>query len=90
MAITLPKETRDKALASISRFCQEDLDIDAGQMKATLILDFFLKELGPVVYNHAVGEARSYLERVTGDLEAVCFEKEFTYWHPGGPQGKRR
>lgn len=88
MAITLPKEARDKAIASIIQFCHDELDIDAGQMKATAILDFFLKELGPSVYNQAITEAKSYMERSAGDLDGACYEKEFSWRSTGGPSGK--
>ena len=90
MAITLPKEAKDRALASIMQFCNEELEIEAGPMKATLILDFVLKEIGPSIYNAAVTDARAYVEKVTGDLDGACYEKEFTWRNQGGPAGKRK
>lgn len=90
MAITLPKETKDRALASIVQFCNEELEIEAGLMKATLILDFMLKEIGPSIYNAAVADARAYVEKMTGDLDGACYEKEFGWRNPGSPPGKRK
>jgi uncharacterized protein (DUF2164 family) len=89
MAIVLPKETRDRALASIVQFCTEELEIEAGTMKATLILDFLLKEIGPSIYNAGVADARAYVEKVTGDLDGACYEKEFTWRNPPGPPSRR-
>jgi uncharacterized protein (DUF2164 family) len=80
MAITLPKETAAKLKGSLIHFFEEELDQDIGEMKATLILGYFLTELGPVVYNQAIKDAEKYLGERLMDLEATCYEKEFTYW----------
>jgi uncharacterized protein (DUF2164 family) len=44
------------------------------------LLDFFVKEIGPSVYNRAIQDAQTYLQDRVADLEVVCFEKEFAYW----------
>ncbi|HVA57071.1 MAG: DUF2164 domain-containing protein [Gemmatimonadaceae bacterium] len=80
MAITLPADTRQKLIASIKRYFAENLDQDVGDLKAGLLLDYCLEEIGPSVYNQAVTDARAYLQDRLGDLEGVCYEKELTYW----------
>jgi uncharacterized protein (DUF2164 family) len=79
-SITLNEDARKKALASIRRYLEENLDEDAGDLKATLFLDYVLAELGPAIYNSAIADARSYFAERVADLEAVCHYGEFPYW----------
>lgn len=80
MPITLGRETKEQALASVKRFFKEELEQDVGDLKAGLVLDFFLKEIAPSVYNLAVLDAQRYLEERAEDLEGVCHEDEFGYF----------
>lgn len=80
MAITLPPETTKQILASIKRYVAEHLEQEIGDLQAGLLLDFFLKEIGPSVYNVAVHDAQTYIQDRLTDLEGVCYEKEFNYW----------
>ena len=80
MAITLPPETTKRTLASIKRYVAEHFEQEIGDLQAGLLLDFFLKEIGPSVYNSAVHDAQTYVQDRLTDLEGVCYEKEFHYW----------
>jgi uncharacterized protein (DUF2164 family) len=82
MAIELSAETKKQLQASIKRYFIEYLDEDIGDLKAGLLLDYCLKEIGPVVYNRAIADAQAYFQERTVDLEGVCYEKEFTFWAP--------
>jgi len=87
MAITLPPEAKKQLLGSIKRYVAENLDQDIGDLKAGMLLDYFLKEIGPTVYNQAIADAQGYFQARVGDLEGVCFEKEFAYWvQPATPR----
>ncbi len=57
MPITLPQEARKQSLASIRRYVAENFDQDIGDLKAIGLLDYFLKEIGPTVYNQAIAHA---------------------------------
>jgi uncharacterized protein (DUF2164 family) len=82
MAITLAPEARKQALASVRRYCNEQLDmeLEAGDLQMALLLDFFLKEIGPALYNAGVSDAQAFLRDRLVDLEATCYEPEFVYW----------
>ena len=82
MAITLPQEARKQSLASIKRYVAENFDQDIGDLKAIGLLDYFLKEIAPTIYNQAIADAQAYFQGRVADLEGVCLEKEFTYWAP--------
>jgi uncharacterized protein (DUF2164 family) len=80
MAITLSAETTKQLHASIKRYFAENLDLEIGDLKAQMILEYCLKEIGPSIYNHAITDARAYFQDRVADLEGVCYEKELTYW----------
>jgi uncharacterized protein (DUF2164 family) len=80
MTIELTDDQRKQAVASLKRYAAEELDNPIGDLKAGLLLDFILAEIGPSVYNLAVGDAQAYLRDRLADLEATCFHEEFTYW----------
>jgi uncharacterized protein (DUF2164 family) len=80
MAITLPREAVNRLTPSMKRFFDEQLDVEISDMKAAGVLDYVLKEIGPLVYNQAIRDAHDYFADRLGDLDASCYEKEFTYW----------
>ena len=80
MAIELPKKLRDQLIASLKQYFAEDLDQDIGDLKASLLLDFIIKEIGPVIYNHAVADVQARMQEIISELDGTCFEPEFTYW----------
>jgi uncharacterized protein (DUF2164 family) len=78
--ITLSDDATKQAVASIKRYVAEELDQDIGELKAALMLEFFLKEIGPSVYNHAIADAQSFLRDRVADLDGACSAPEFAYW----------
>ena len=88
MAITLGPDAKKQAVASIKHYVEKNLDQAIGDLQAGLLLDYFLKELAPSVYNQAIQDAQRYFQERASDLEGVCFEREFGYWE--GAQRPRR
>jgi uncharacterized protein (DUF2164 family) len=80
MAITLPPDTTTRLYASIKQFFDEHLDEEIGDLKARLVLEFCLKEIGPSIYNQAIADAQKYFQDRALDLEGTCYEKEFGFW----------
>jgi uncharacterized protein (DUF2164 family) len=80
MAIKLPPDTSKRLRASIQRYVREELDQEIGDLKADLLLDYVLKEIGPSIYNQAIADAQTYFGQRVADLEGVCYEKEIGYW----------
>ncbi len=88
MPITLPPDAVAQVRASIKKYVAEHLDQDIGDLKADMLLEFCLKEIGPTIYNRAIGDAQAYFQGRVADLEGVCYEPEFAYW-TGGPRRGR-
>ena len=80
--ITLKDDQRKQAISSIRRFFSSELDDEIGELKAGLVLDYFLVEHAPTVYNQAISDAQAYFQERVADLESVCQHAEFQYWKP--------
>ena len=80
MAIELSNDGKQRAIASIKRYFTEHLDDEIGELKASLLLDFCLKEIGPTIYNRAIAEAQLHLQERVAELDGPLYEEEFGYW----------
>ena len=80
MAVKLSEEAKKEALVSVRRYLAEHLDKEIGDLQAHALLDYFLKELAPSVYNTAIADAQAYFTDRLADLEGTCYEPEFAYW----------
>ncbi len=89
MPVILSDDAADQARASIRRYAAEHLDQEIGELQARLLLEFFLKEIAPSVYNAAIADAQTYLRDRVADLEGACYAPEFGYW-PKGTNRKSR
>jgi uncharacterized protein (DUF2164 family) len=81
VAIELSRDNKKQLLASIKRYFEENMEDEIGDLKAELLLDYFLKEIGPIVYNQAIADAAAFFRERTADLDASCYEVEFGYWN---------
>ena len=82
-SITITDDARRQATAALRGHLAEHWEEEVGELKAGLLLDFFLAEIGPTIYNQAIADARAFFEERTGDLAAVCHHEEF-------PSARRR
>lgn len=80
MTIEIPKDARKGVIASIERYFDENMDEPIGTLGAETLLNFFLDELGPLVYNKAVADAQERLQARIMDLDIEVHEEEFQYW----------
>ena len=80
MSIELSKEARAEAIASIQQYFERNLPEPIGELPAGLLLNFFLEEVGPAVYNKAIADAQARLSARVADLSGELYEDEFQYW----------
>lgn len=80
MPLELSKEARADAIASIRRYFEENFSEPIGELAAGLLLNFFIEEIGPVVYNRAIADAQRRMEQRAADLSGELFFPEFQYW----------
>lgn len=86
--IEISKEAQKAAVASIERYCEENLDEPIGSIAASGLLQFFLEEIGPLVYNQAVADVQERLQLRVAELDIEIHENEFQYWRQ--PERRRR
>jgi Uncharacterized conserved protein len=72
MNISLSEDATKQAIASIRRYFKEELDQEIGDLKAGLVLEFFINEIAPSVYNGAISDAQTFLRDRVADLDGVC------------------
>ena len=80
MSIKLQKDTEKYLLGSIKRFVAENMDTEIGDLKASLVLEFCVREIGPSIYNQAIADAQTYFQEKATDLGGSRYEVEFDYW----------
>jgi uncharacterized protein (DUF2164 family) len=85
--LRLSDDARKHAVASIRQYFNTELGQEIGDLKASLVLDYFLADIGPAIYNTGIADAKTFFEERTADLGALCSREEFTYWTA---QSKRR
>ena len=76
----LSKQARTDAVASVKRYFRENMPEPLGELGAGLLLDFFLQEIGPVIYNQAIADAQTRLGQVVSELNGDLYVDEFQYW----------
>lgn len=90
MAIEIPKDARQQAIASIERWFKENSDEPIGNVAASGLLGFFLEEIGPLVYNQAVADVQERLQMRITELDIDVHEDEFPYWRKVDRQRARK
>ena len=81
MSIELSKQVRDEAIASIQQYFERNLPEPIGELAAGLLLNYFVEEIGPAIYNQAISDAQVRLQQRVMDLEGELYEDPFQYWH---------
>lgn len=88
--IELNKQMRGDAVASIQRYFEENLHEPIGTLPAEMLLNFFLEEIGPAIYNRAVADAQGRLQQRILDISGELFAEELQYWPRTEAKKKRR
>jgi uncharacterized protein (DUF2164 family) len=90
MSIELSKEVRKQAVSSIERYFEENMEEKIGNIAAAALLNFFIDEVGPSIYNQAVAEVQERLAARIAEIDIEIHEDEFGYWQKQARAGKSR
>ncbi len=52
-----------------------------GDLPAGMLLDFFLEDVAPAVYNKAVSDAQTRMQARIAEIDSELYEDPFQYWH---------
>ena len=90
MAIQLSDDQRDEAVAAIQAYSEENMEEPMGNIAASALLEFFVQEIGPSVFNQAVAQARDLLQTRIMDLDVEIHETEFPFSRRRGGSASSR
>ncbi|KAF0203675.1 MAG: hypothetical protein FD173_1715 [Gallionellaceae bacterium] len=86
MTIEFSKETRKAAVSSIERYFDANMDEKIGNVAADALLQFFIEEVGPSIYNKAVADVQTRMQSRVMELDVEVYEDEFRYWNKRQPK----
>ncbi|MCT0205762.1 DUF2164 domain-containing protein [Synechococcus sp. CS-602] len=86
MAIQLSKQARKEAMASIISYFHESREEEIGAIAAGGLLDLFMTEIAPSIYNKAVSDVLDRLRNHISELDIDLNEEEF----PSSARRQRR
>jgi uncharacterized protein (DUF2164 family) len=76
MRIRLDETRRAAICRSLGGFYEDVFDEELSEYRAERLLDFFIEQLGPAVYNQAVQDARVFMQDRLDDLEGEIYRPE--------------
>jgi uncharacterized protein (DUF2164 family) len=76
MRIRLSEERRGQLLRALKEYVSAEFDEPLSDFRAERLLEFFIRELGPPVYNQGVRDAASFVQQKLTDIEGEVYERE--------------
>lgn len=76
MHIQLSNARRASLVRSLRQYFDEHLDEPLSDFRADGLVDLFVRELGPAVYNQGVRDAHAFVLNKLSDLEGEVYERE--------------
>jgi uncharacterized protein (DUF2164 family) len=76
LRIKLSSDRRTTLRKLLTEFYAENFDAELSEYRAERLLDFFIKQLGPPIYNQAIADARAFIFEKLEDLDVEFYEPE--------------
>jgi uncharacterized protein (DUF2164 family) len=76
MTVQIDDERRAAVVRRLQAFFLEEFDEMLSPFRASQLLEFFLEQLGPQVYNQAVQDARAFMQQKLDDLDGDLYMPE--------------
>ena len=74
--IRLSPERRASLLAALQQHFDDEFDEALSAFRAEGLIDFFVRHLGPPVYNQGVRDATGYIQDKLADIEGEILEHD--------------
>lgn len=76
LRIRLSEQRRANLIRALQQHFDENFDESLSQFRGEGLVDFFVEQLGPAVYNQGVRDAHAYMQEKLTDLEGEVYERE--------------
>ena len=76
MYIKLSKDAQVQSIDRIKYFFEIERSEVIGEIAAQQMLDYILKEIGPYIYNQAIGDAKTMIEQKVMAIEEELYTLE--------------
>lgn len=76
LRIRLDDERRARLIRAVQRHFEDEFDEPLSDFRAEGLVDLFVRELGPPVYNQGVRDAARFVQEKLTDIEGDVFERE--------------
>lgn len=76
MSIELEKDALARAVKAVQRYFEEKRDQELGNLEARFLVDFFLEQVGPTIYNQAIKDAQALMQDKLVDIDGELYETE--------------
>ena len=76
LRVRLSDERKAALVELVKKYFDEHFDEDISAFRAEALIDFFVRELGPPVYNQGVRDACAYMQGKLTDVEGEVYEPE--------------
>ena len=74
--IKLSKDASERIVAKIKNYFNDEFEIDIGSFEAEFLIEFFIKELSPPLYNQGLSDAHSVFTEKSEELGYLIQELE--------------
>lgn len=71
--IKLSDERRDRLALDLIGLFDDSFDHELSEFQARIVVDHFIKHMGPAVYNQAIQDARQFIQRKLDDLDIEVY-----------------
>jgi len=76
MRIRLTDERRESIVRGLEALYADEFDETLSPFRAEQLVDYFVKQLGPSIYNQAIQDARGFMLEQLEDLDATFHEAD--------------
>ncbi len=76
MEIKLSEDRLKIVTEEVQSYFNNEHEETIGELKAEMIIEFFIKKLGPKIYNQAIDDANSFIHDKLIDLDGILYIPE--------------
>jgi len=74
--IVFSKEEQRDLIPRIKAFVRDELDLEIGDLQASMLMDFFAEKLGHAVYNRAIYDAQALIATKADEMAEALYALE--------------